>query len=78
MQICTMLLKKAAARDFAPAAIAQVMCRESRQKSPLEKLHANAVALSSAAGSLSEERYLLHMSNSLDEYLDQLLLEEIS
>lgn len=82
MQVCTMLLKKAAAKNFTPFAIANIMCRESRQKSPLEKIHSRVVSLCATANGclqspLNEQLYLHHMSESMDEYLDQLLLEEV-
>lgn len=72
-----MLLKKAAAKDFTPYAIASIMCRESRQKSPLEKIHSLAMSRSTSRGAVDEGAYLARMSDSLDDYLDQLLLDEI-
>lgn len=73
-----MLLKKAAAKDLTPFAIASIMCREGTHKSPMEKLHSRALALARCSASVDEEAYLRHMSDSLDDYLDQLILEQVA
>ncbi|KAK9814552.1 hypothetical protein WJX72_007787 [[Myrmecia] bisecta] len=79
LKVCTMLLKKAAAKGLTAFDIGSVMCRESLTKSPLEKLHSRAVALASgqhehshgkpSQGGFSQAVYLEHMGQLLDEYL---------
>jgi len=71
-KVCTMLLKKAVALDWTPAAIAGVMCRESLQKSALEKVHSHVLSRCKAqagGGEVEESVYLRLMSAALDELL---------
>ena len=72
MQVCTMLLKKAAALDWTPAAIARVMCRESLQKSALEKVHSHVLSRCKAqagSGEVEDCAYMRLMDAALDELL---------
>ena len=67
-----MLLKKAVAKNYTPAGIAAIMCREGLQKSCLEKIHLHAVKMcgsKDAAEDLDDDIYLQHMSEALDEVL---------
>jgi hypothetical protein len=71
-KVCTMLLKKAVALDFTPAAIARLMCRESLQKSALEKVHSHVLSQCKAqagTGEVEDSLYLRLMSAALDELL---------
>ncbi|DBA97278.1 hypothetical protein WJX77_011492 [Trebouxia sp. C0004] len=82
LSVCTMLLKKGAARGMTPFSIGNIMCREALTKSPLEKLHKHALDLAAAHFQVSKaevtnEHYLLHMSAVLDEYLDETMLEGV-
>lgn len=82
LSVCTMLLKKGAARGMTPFSIGNIMCREALTKSPLEKLHKHALDLSAAHFQISKaevtnEQYLQHMSAVLDEYLDETMLEGV-
>ena len=71
LQVCTMLLKKGAAKDLLPAAIAKLMCRDLIQRSPLEKAHSMVLALCSKTKDQSDESlYYTHMSEALDELVD--------
>lgn len=89
-RVCTMLLKKGAAAGLTPYQIASIMCRQGVGKSPLEKLHTNALVLAAAAGggarvrrtsrlgdlaSLELQAYLNQMEMLLDQYLEEFLLE---
>jgi hypothetical protein len=68
-----MLLKKAVALDWTPAAIAGVMCRESLQKSALEKVHSHVLSQCKAlagGGGVEDSVYLRLMSAALDELLE--------
>lgn len=81
--VCTMLLKKAAARGMTPFGIGTIMCREALTKSPLEKLHKHAMLLAASQFQVSKaqvtnEQYLQHMTAVLDEYLDETMLEGVS
>ena len=65
-----MLLKKAVSKDFTPAQIAAIMCREGLQKSPLEKVHAHAMTkckYEEVDISQDDVTYLHHVSAALDE-----------
>jgi len=82
LSVCTMLLKKGAARGMTPFSIGNIMCREALTKSPLEKLHKHALDLAAAHFQISKakvtnEQYLQHMSAVLDEYLDETMLEGV-
>ncbi len=82
LSVCTMLLKKGAARGMTAFSIGNIMCREALTKSPLEKLHKHALDLSAAHFQISKaevtnEQYLQHMSAVLDEYLDETMLEGV-
>jgi len=82
LSVCTMLLKKGAARGMTPFSIGNIMCREALTKSPLEKLHKHALDLAAAHLQISKvevtnEHYLQHMSAVLDEYLDETMLEGV-
>jgi len=86
----TLVLQEGAARNLTPLAIASIMCRELRTKSPLEKLHARALQLarphstlamtSEAAARDSAEThdatYFRHLRSLLTEYLDEILLDD--
>ena len=81
-----MLLKKAARKGLTPATIAGIMCRETLTKSPLEKLHGHAMELAGNelpgglgkhASGIPDELYLSKMAEVLDEYLDDLVLEDV-
>ena len=83
LSVCTMLLKKAAARGMTPFAIGSIMCREALTKSPLEKLHKHALDVAASQFQVSKaevtnEQYLQHMTAILDEYLDETMLESVS
>lgn len=70
-----MVLKKGAAKGLTPASIANIMCRELLQKSPLEKMHCTVTAVCQKLHSRersSESVYFERMSSALDEYLDDL------
>lgn len=82
LSVCTMLLKKGAARGMTPFTIGNIMCREALTKSPLEKLHKHALDSAAARFQISKadvtnEHYLQHMSAVLDEYLDETMLEGV-
>ena len=66
-----MLLKKAVAKDYTPARVASIMCREASQKSPLEKIHSHAVHMCNhkEGGEVDDALYLHHFSEALDEVL---------
>ena len=67
-----MLLKKAVGKDYTPARIAGIMCREGSQKSHLEKIHSHAVQMSKHKGSegdMDDSLYLRYISEALDEVL---------
>lgn len=72
LQVCTMLLKKAVAKNYTPARIAAIMCREGSQKSYLEKIHSHAVQMCNHKGSegeMDDATYLQYISEALDEVL---------
>ena len=82
LHVCTMLLKKGAARGMTPFEIGSVMCREALTMSPIEKL--DKLALTQAAAEFGVDRsevtndqYLQHMAAVLDEYLDENVLESL-
>lgn len=82
LSVCTILLKKAAARGMTPFSIGSIMCREALTKSPLEKLHKHALDVAAAHYQVSKaevtnEQYLQHMTPLLDEYLDETMLEGV-
>lgn len=66
-----MLLKKAVAKDYTPARIASMMCREGSQKSYLEKIHCHALQMChrKGGGEVDDTQYLRHISEALDEVL---------
>lgn len=81
-RVCTMLLKKALSHGLTPHQIACIMCRQSLNMSPLEKLNKGAIKLtlgkmygtSNVTGSrleLDENLYLETMSNVIDQYLEE-------
>eukprot|EP00878_Enallax_costatus_P000279 GHUV01000350.1.p1 GENE.GHUV01000350.1~~GHUV01000350.1.p1 ORF type:complete len:646 (+),score=230.80 GHUV01000350.1:469-2406(+) len=84
-RVCTMVLKKGAKAGLTPSQIASILCREGLTKSPVEKLHSNAMhlakasdaAAASAGGKRADgmELYMRHMELLLDEYLEDFLLE---
>ena len=82
LSVCTMLLKKAAARGLTPFSIGNIMCREALTKSPLEKLHKHAMDVAAAQCQVSKaevtnEQYLQHITTILDDYLDETMLEDV-
>ena len=78
-----MLLQKGAAAGLTPYQIGTIMCRASLTKSPLEKLHANALRLSgcangaaaAAGGAFDEPAYLNAMRRLVDDYLADAVLD---
>ena len=66
-----MLLKRAVAKNYTPARIASIMCREGSQKSYLEKIHSHAVQMCDhkGEGEMDNAVYLHHISEALDEVL---------
>lgn len=67
-----MLLKKAVAKDYTPARIAALMCRDGSHKSGLEKVHLHAMTMCKHKGqqdSADDSHYLQHISDALDEVL---------
>lgn len=82
LHVCTMLLKKGAARGMTPFEIGSVMCREALTMSPIEKL--DKLALTQAAAEfgvgrseVTNDQYLQHIAAVLDEYLDENVLESL-
>ena len=66
-----MLLKMAAAKGLTPAAIANIMSRESLHKSPLEKAHSTVLPIcTNTSGEVNENDYLERMSEALSEIID--------
>ena len=61
------------------------MCREGMGKSPLEKLHARAMAQTAKAGlvgacgllAAGEPFFMRHMHQLLDEFLEEAVLEQL-
>jgi hypothetical protein len=92
LRVCTMVLKKAAAAGLTPAQIAAVVSRQAEGKSPLEKMHAVALALAArpggaafgapaaggagAADGVDEAAYLKRMEALVDELLEDLILDD--
>lgn len=88
-KVCTTLLKKAAARGLSPYQIGCICSRQSATKSPLEKLHQNALhlagtrrmgvspkpTLSKGFKAADDEVYFENMSKLIDEYLDDFALD---
>lgn len=80
-----MALKKGAKAGLTPSQIASILCREGLTKSPIEKLHSNAMhlakasnaAAANAGGKRSDDLqlYMRQMELLLDEYLEDFLLE---
>jgi len=79
-RVCTMLLKKATSHGLTPYQIARIMCRQSFNMSPLEKLHKGAkkLTLGKMYGGitgdhleLDEDLYLQTMSTIIDQYLEE-------
>lgn len=67
-----MLLKKAVAKDYTPARIAAIMCRDGAHKSWLERIHLHAMKMCSHKKQQEETDdsvYLGHVSDALDEVL---------
>ncbi|GMH41452.1 hypothetical protein BSKO_09362 [Bryopsis sp. KO-2023] len=88
-RVCTMLLKKCAAKGLTPKQIGQIMCRESFTRSPLEKMEKRALQLSvqeeygpeTPVGSISrlgvsDKIYLRSMESVLDQYLEDVDLAD--
>lgn len=83
LHVCTMLLKKGAARGMTPFEIGSVMCREALTMSPIEKLDKRALSLAAAdfgvtRSAVTNNQYMQHMEAVLDEYLDENVLENLS
>lgn len=85
-RVCTMVLKKGAKAGLTPSQIASILCREGLTKSPIEKLHSNAMHLAKASsaangtngsprGEVDMALYMKRMDALLDEYLEDILLE---
>lgn len=81
-RVCMMLLKKALSHGLTPHQIAAIMCRQSFNMSPLEKLHKGAIKLtlgkmygtSNIARDrleLDEDLYLKTMSTVIDQFLEE-------
>ncbi len=69
-----MLLKKAVGKDYTPARIAGIMCREGSQKSHLEKIHSHAVQMRKHKGSEGDMDHWLYLSY-LSEALADVLVD---
>jgi hypothetical protein len=76
---CTLVLQKGAAAGLTPSQIAAIICREGLTKSPIERLHSNALQLSKAGADarmpVSRSAYLQKLGALLDEYLEDYVLE---
>lgn len=82
LHTCTMLLKKGAARGMTPFEIGSIMCREALMMSPIEKLDKRALSVAAAElgiarSQVNNEQYLQHMAAVLDEYMDEIMLENV-
>lgn len=86
LRVCTMLLTKASARGWTAYQIGCVCSRQSLTKSPLEKLHQNALHLAASSRFglkpfvnnkrvQNDALYMQHMSQLIDEYLDDCALD---
>lgn len=83
-KVCTILLKKAAKKGLNLYQIANIMTRQTAQKSPLEKMHKRATQLAiqeeygeepagaHAAWVCSDAVYMRHMNSVIEQYLDEL------
>lgn len=78
MRVCTMLLQKGAATGLTAAQIAGIASRSALSApSPLEKLHAAAVAAGGADGD-GGAAYVSRMGRLVDGLIEELLLDNVS
>lgn len=86
LRVCTLVLKKSAARGLTPFQMGQILCREGmgKNQSPIEKLHSRALkkaglrnATVECWGEAEEAAYMEAMESFLDEYLEETLLDDV-